>query len=48
MNRTGIQCEFITDLKEISLEEERSTAIFRIFQEALTNVARHQQFPSHL
>jgi PAS domain S-box-containing protein len=41
MNRTGIQCELITSLSEVCLEEERSTALFRIFQEALTNVARH-------
>ncbi|MGB7290674.1 MAG: sensor histidine kinase [Thermodesulfobacteriota bacterium] len=37
--RTGIQCEFISE--NINLDQERSTAIFRIFQETLTNVARH-------
>jgi signal transduction histidine kinase len=37
--RTGIQCEFVSD--NINLDQERSTAIFRIFQETLTNVARH-------
>lgn len=39
--RTGIEC--ICDLykDELSLEKEKSTAVFRIFQEALTNVARH-------
>lgn len=37
--RTGIQCEFISE--NINLDEERSTAIFRIFQETMTNVARH-------
>jgi signal transduction histidine kinase len=28
-------------VKEITLERDRTTALFRIFQEALTNVARH-------
>jgi len=37
--RTGIQCELISE--NINLDQERSTAIFRIFQETLTNVARH-------
>ena len=37
--RTGIQCEFISE--NINLDQERSTSIFRIFQEILTNVARH-------
>jgi len=39
--RTGIQCEFISALEEIDLSEEYSTAIYRIVQESLTNVARH-------
>src|SRR5581483_8956728 len=37
--RTGIQCGFSSE--DISLDQERSTAIFRILQEILTNVARH-------
>ena len=37
----GIICEYILPKKDIILEPEKSTAIFRIFQEALTNVARH-------
>lgn len=37
--RTGIQCEFSSE--NINSDQERSTAIFRIFQETLTNVARH-------
>jgi PAS domain S-box-containing protein len=41
--RTGIACEFISRLEEFPLERDRSTAIFRIFQETLTNVARHAQ-----
>jgi signal transduction histidine kinase len=40
-NRTGIKCGMTIDPEEIILDRERSTAIFRIFQETLTNVARH-------
>ncbi len=40
-NRTGIKTKVTMDPEEIILDQERSTAIFRIFQEALTNVARH-------
>jgi PAS domain S-box-containing protein len=39
--RTGIRCEFFPPMEEISLDDDLSTALFRIFQEALTNVARH-------
>ena len=39
--RTGIACELTICPEEILLDPDRSTAIFRIFQEALTNVARH-------
>ena len=40
-SRTGIRC-YVTLLQEpLALDSERSTAIFRIFQESLTNVARH-------
>jgi len=39
--RTGIRCEFFPPGKDISLDADLSTALFRIFQEALTNVARH-------
>jgi PAS domain S-box-containing protein len=42
-NRTGIRCKLIVDPEEISVDEKRSTALFRILQEALTNVARHAQ-----
>jgi len=40
-NRTGIQCETISDPEDIALNQALSTAVFRIFQEALTNIARH-------
>ncbi len=39
--RTGIKCEVSTECEDIVLDQERATAIFRIFQEALTNVSRH-------
>ena len=38
---TGIRCQLYLPEKEAILDKERSTAIFRIFQETLTNVARH-------
>ncbi len=39
--RTGFQCEFRSDLGPRSLEKQVTTALFRIFQEALTNILRH-------
>ena len=39
--RTGIACAVALDAENLSLDPERSTAVFRIFQEVLTNVARH-------
>jgi len=41
--RTGIRCEFFPPVEDISLDADLSTALFRIFQEALTNVARHSR-----
>ena len=41
--RTGIHCHLILPGEPLNLDSERSTAIFRIFQESLTNVARHAQ-----
>lgn len=38
---TGIPCEVHSDIGDLDLERELATAVFRIFQEALTNVARH-------
>jgi signal transduction histidine kinase len=40
-HRTGIRCRFTSDPEEISLDPEKTTAVFRVFQESLTNVARH-------
>jgi PAS domain S-box-containing protein len=39
--RSGIRCECVATLGEIDLKPEQSTAVFRILQESLTNVARH-------
>jgi signal transduction histidine kinase len=39
--KTGISCNILLPRGEISLGRDRSTAVFRIFQEILTNVARH-------
>ena len=39
--RTGIRCKFFPPVENISLDADLSTALFRIFQEALTNVVRH-------
>jgi PAS domain S-box-containing protein len=38
---TGIKCDIFSDYYEINLEKKSSTAVFRILQEALTNIARH-------
>ncbi|MCZ6624106.1 MAG: GAF domain-containing sensor histidine kinase, partial [Deltaproteobacteria bacterium] len=40
-NRTGIKGAVSSHLEEIHSDQARSTAVFRIFQEALTNIARH-------
>ncbi len=42
-SRTEIQHEFVTALDYVNLEETTATAVFRIFQEALTNVLRHSR-----
>jgi len=40
--RTGIKC-FLDMPDDIQVDRERTTAIFRIFQETLTNITRHAQ-----
>jgi PAS domain S-box-containing protein len=40
-SRTGIKCKFNSGLKYINIDPNFSTAVFRIFQETLTNIARH-------
>jgi signal transduction histidine kinase len=39
--RTGIECRVELPEGQPALDASRATAVFRIFQEALTNVARH-------
>jgi len=39
--RTGIVCALQMGLGDLNVDPDRSTALFRIFQEILTNVARH-------
>jgi PAS domain S-box-containing protein len=41
--RTGIKSLFYTQLIDFKPERELSTNIFRVYQEALTNIARHAQ-----
>lgn len=38
---TGIRVEYILPEDTLELDEEKATALFRIYQEALTNIARH-------
>jgi signal transduction histidine kinase len=42
-SRTGIRCTLDIYLRSVTLPHAGSTAMFRIFQEILTNVARHAQ-----
>jgi PAS domain S-box-containing protein len=39
--RTGIKCSVTVPESDLRLDRDRSTALFRILQESLTNVARH-------
>lgn len=39
--RTGTSCRVTCNDEEASLDMEQSTALYRVFQEALTNVAKH-------
>ena len=41
--RSGITCEVQVPSEDLGLPAEATTGIFRIYQEALTNVARHAQ-----
>ncbi|MDQ1265187.1 MAG: Sensor histidine kinase, partial [Bacteroidota bacterium] len=41
--RTAIRCRLSVPSNEITVDERRSTVVFRIFQEILTNVTRHAQ-----
>ncbi|MCL1860562.1 MAG: DUF3365 domain-containing protein [Proteobacteria bacterium] len=39
--RCGVDCVFHADRDEYELDSDRSTAVFRFVQEALTNISRH-------
>lgn len=39
--RTGVACRFSTNVEDLNLNSEFSTAVFRIYQESLTNITRH-------
>ena len=39
--RTGIMCDVNSNVESLTLDKSHSTALFRIFQETLTNVVRH-------
>ena len=41
--RTGIKCRLDSRVETVDLHPDSATGIFRVFQEALTNVARHAQ-----
>ncbi len=41
--RTGIQCKLTIEPNNIDVDPDRSITLFRIYQETLTNVARHSQ-----
>ena len=45
-DRTGIRCELAFEGEWEGLDPDRSITIFRVFQEALTNVARHAEATS--
>jgi len=37
----GIACKFLANRDDLALDTDTATALFRIFQEAITNVSRH-------
>lgn len=41
--RTGIACQFQSELEDIGLPHDQATHVFRVVQEMLTNAARHAQ-----
>jgi len=41
--RTGIHCKWSVPRDPVNLPQDHATAVFRVFQELLTNVARHAQ-----
>lgn len=43
VNRYGIACQMQANEEELILDDAYTTAIFRIVQEALTNISRHAE-----
>jgi signal transduction histidine kinase len=41
--RTGMQCSVTVEPEDIAVDPDLSTTLFRIFQEALTNIVRHAE-----
>ena len=41
--QVGMPCTFSSNKKDIELGPDQATALFRIFQEALTNISKHAQ-----
>ncbi len=41
--RTGIRCKVTVYPEDFEIDQDLSTAIFRIFQETLTNISRHSE-----
>jgi signal transduction histidine kinase len=39
--RTGVRCRVTCDDEDLDVPSDRATAAFRVFQELLTNVAKH-------
>ncbi|MEI7812472.1 MAG: ATP-binding protein [Ignavibacteria bacterium] len=40
-NRTGLECKIIALPKELNIDQNFAIALFRIFQETLTNIVKH-------
>jgi two-component system, NarL family, sensor histidine kinase UhpB len=40
---TGVECRFFSGLEQIPLDDEAAVAVFRIAQEAMTNIAKHSK-----
>ncbi|GAG52308.1 unnamed protein product, partial [marine sediment metagenome] len=39
--RTGIRCSLRVEPEDVAVDRDVATAVFRVFQEALTNIVRH-------
>lgn len=42
-DRTGVRCTLESPAEDLPLDDDRTTAVFRILQESLTNIARHAE-----